>query len=67
MHHLSRDFVVQKPECLEAKDSLDLMIALSEHDPVTNLKDLLSMTAIAEREYARLAHYRKQRAEPDTA
>ena len=67
MHHLSRDFVVQRPECLNAKDSLDLMIALSEHDPVTNLKDLLSMTAMAEREYARLAHYRNQRAETKAA
>jgi hypothetical protein len=59
MHHLSRDFVVSKPECLEARDSLDLMIALSEHDRVATLADLLSMTAIAEKEYARLEHYRR--------
>lgn len=60
MHSLSRDFVLQKPECLDAKDSLDLLIALSEHDPVSNLTDLLSLTAIAEREYARLARFRKK-------
>lgn len=59
MHYLSRAFVDQKPECLEAKDSLDLMITLSEHDPVPSLKDLLSLTAMAEREYARLRKYRK--------
>lgn len=60
MHSLSQDFVLRKPECLKAKDSLDLMIALSEHDPVATLTDLLSLTAIAEREYARLAHYRNK-------
>ena len=59
MHYLSRDFVVEKPECLDAKDSLDLLIALSEHDPVATLSDLLWLTAKAEREYARLRHYQK--------
>jgi hypothetical protein len=59
MHYLSRDFVVEKPECLDAKDSLDLLIALSEHDPVATLTDLLWLTAKAEREYARLRHYQK--------
>jgi hypothetical protein len=63
MHYLSADFVVRKPECLAAKDSLDMMIALSEHDPVATLADLLLLTAIAEREYARLPHYRKQSTE----
>jgi hypothetical protein len=57
MHYLSRDLVVEKPECLDAKDSLDLMIALSEHDPVATLTDLLSLTAKAEREYARLRRF----------
>ena len=66
MHHLSSDFVARKPECLDAKDSLELMLALSEHDPVTTLTDLLSMTAIAEREYARLPKYRKKPPEPAT-
>jgi hypothetical protein len=60
MHYLSQDFVVRKPECLDAKDSLDLMIALSEHDLVATLTDLLSLTAIAEREYARLRQYKKK-------
>ena len=59
MHNLSRAFVAQKPECLQAKDSLDLLIALSEHDPVPSLRDLLSLTAQAEREYARLRKFRK--------
>jgi hypothetical protein len=59
MHNLSRAFVASKPECLEAKHSLDLLIALSEHDPVPSLRDLLSLTARAEREYARLRRYRK--------
>ncbi len=59
MHYLTQDFVVEKPECLDAKDSLDLMIALSEHDPVATLTDLLSLTAKAEREYARLRQYQK--------
>jgi hypothetical protein len=66
MHHLSNDFVVDNPECLEAKNSLDLMIALSDHDTVTTLRDLLSMTTLAEREYARLRHYRRQPEEPET-
>jgi hypothetical protein len=60
MHYLSDDFVTQRPECLDAKDSLDLMIALSEHDPVATLTDLLSLTAMAEREYARLRQYQKK-------
>ena len=59
MHYLSRDLVVEKPECLDAKDSLYLLIALSEHDPVATLTDLLWLTAKAEREYARLRHYQK--------
>lgn len=64
MHSLSRDFVIRKPECLDAKDSLDLMIALSEHDPVSTLTDLLLLTALAEREYARLLRYRMKMPAP---
>ena len=60
MHYLSEDFVIRKPECLDAKDSMELMIALSEHDPVATLTDLLSLTAMAEREYARLRQYQKK-------
>jgi len=64
MHSLSQDFVIRKPECLDAKDSLDLMIALSEHDPVSTLTDLLFLTALAEREYARLLRYRMKMPAP---
>ncbi|MGD2074815.1 MAG: hypothetical protein PVI91_01460 [Gammaproteobacteria bacterium] len=61
MQHLSRDFMASKPECLEARDSLDLMITLSEHDRVATLADLLWMITHAEKEYSRLVNYRRKR------
>jgi hypothetical protein len=60
MHQLSAEFVAREPACLQARDSLDLLIALSEHDTVTSLADLLWMTAHAERAYARLSRFRHQ-------
>ena len=58
MNHLSSDFVAQKPECLDAKDSLDLMMVLAQDDVVMTLTDLLSITSMAEREYTRLSSFR---------
>jgi hypothetical protein len=66
MHGLSSDFVARNPECLDVKDSLALMLVLSEHDPVGTLRDLLSLTTIAEREYARLPQYRIKTSESVT-
>jgi len=58
VNHLSSDFVTQKPECLDAKDSLDLMMVLAQDDVVATLTDLLSITSMAEREYMRLSSFR---------
>ena len=52
-------FVRARPECLEARDALDLLVILNQGRSVDNLAELLRITSHAEVEYERLCRYRR--------
>ncbi len=51
MKHVTEEFIVANPECLDVHRALDLLPLLVEDENLESLEEVLSFTVLVEREY----------------
>jgi hypothetical protein len=58
MKHVTEEFILANPQCLEVHRPLDLLPLLVDKENLDTLTEVLSFTALVEREYEVLLGYR---------
>lgn len=58
MKRVTEEFILAHPECRDVQRALDLLPLLVDDEELVSLKEVLSFTALVEREYEVLVRYR---------
>ena len=58
MKHVTEEFILANPQCLDVHRPLDLLPLLVDGENLDSLKEVLSFTALVEREYQVLVGHR---------